>query len=61
MSQCSYVNVKHTGTAELAQSGQPPIRLRLLLAFTAPSPSPLRGWGSPDPEGLRSQLTLERR
>lgn len=40
MSQCSYVNVKHTGTAELAQSVQPSTRLRLLLAFTAPCSGP---------------------
>lgn len=40
MSQCSYVNVKHTGTAELTQSVQPSVRLRVLLTFTAPFPVP---------------------
>jgi len=44
MSQCSYVNVKHTGTAELAQSVQPSARLRPLLALAAPCPGPRRGW-----------------
>lgn len=38
MSQCSYVNVKHTGTAELTQSVQPSIRLWLLLTLLAPCP-----------------------
>lgn len=54
MSQCSYVNVKHTGTAELTQSVQPSARLRLLLTFTAPCPGPpgMNGFGVPPGQSL---------
>lgn len=68
MSQCSYVHVKHTGTAELTQSVRPPARLRLLRAVTAPCPGPAARAAAgaeplppdgPAPEGLRPQLASE--
>lgn len=61
MSQCSYVNVKHTGTAELTQSVQPSARLRLLLAFTAPCPGPpgMDGFGVPPGQSLSPPASVE--
>lgn len=47
MSQCSYVNVKRTGTAEFTQSVQPSVRLGVVLAFTAPCPVP-SVWMAPE-------------